>query len=336
LPVFEYAGIRRVHLEVTARCNLACPQCARNDSRGRDHPLLPISELTLDDVKSIFPAELLARLDALYLCGNYGDPMVARDTVEIFEHLRAQNRGLELTMITNGSGRTADWWQALARLGVRVRFSIDGLADTNHLYRRHSSFSTILESVGAFIGAGGHAIWDFIVFRHNEHQVEEARRLSRELGFRELCIKRTARFIHGPVDDLEPPLNPAYRNGAVDVTRERIVSGRYDRHLETLKIRCKALEAREIYVSAEGLVFPCCFTAQLYSEQPRSLALMRLLEAHGGKAAIDGRRGLSEIVEGPFFRAIAESWNGNRILTCAHFCGDTPENLFLAANQLTD
>src|SRR5207302_493437 len=173
--MFGYQAIREVHLEITSRCNAACPQCGRNDSLGRDNPELPLTELSLDDVKALFPAELVARLQHLYMCGNYGDALVARDTLEVFAWLRALNPELRLSMLTNGSGRTGGWWRELARLGVTVHFGIDGLEDTNHLYRRNTSWPRILESVRAFIGGGGRALWDYIVFRHNEHQIEEAR-----------------------------------------------------------------------------------------------------------------------------------------------------------------
>ena len=44
-----------------------------------------------------------------------------------------------------------------------------------------------------FRAAGGHAQWDFIVFRHNQHQVERAQQLSREWGFSKFQVKKTAR-----------------------------------------------------------------------------------------------------------------------------------------------
>ena len=33
-----------------------------------------------------------------------------------------------------------------------------------------------------YIKAGGVARWEFLVFKHNQHQIEEARQLANELG----------------------------------------------------------------------------------------------------------------------------------------------------------
>src|SRR5262249_3748084 len=164
LQVYRYEDIAEVHVELTTHCNASCPQCPRNLSGGPVNPALPLAELSLEDVRRILPDELLGRLRKVYACGNYGDPMVARDVLPIFEHLRAASPRLELGMFTNGSGRTPAFWAALAGVVTYVRFSIDGLEDTNHLYRRGTQWSRILASVEAFIAAGGRAEWDFIVF----------------------------------------------------------------------------------------------------------------------------------------------------------------------------
>src|SRR5690606_20364951 len=96
--------------------------------------------------------------------------------------------------MTNGSARGEEWWQALARAGVEVRFGIDGADQTSGIYRRNTDFTLVMRNAKAFIDAGGRAHWDYIVFRHNEHQVEEARRLSEEMGFVSFRPKRTGRF----------------------------------------------------------------------------------------------------------------------------------------------
>ena len=72
------------------------------------------------------------------MCGNHGDPMVAKDTLDMYEWLRYNNSKLYLHMTTNGGGRSDEWWKNIAKVfgkNGRVTFSVDGLEDTNHLYR---------------------------------------------------------------------------------------------------------------------------------------------------------------------------------------------------------
>lgn len=347
--MYRYEAIREVHLELTTRCNASCPQCPRNLSGGEVNPALPMAELGLEDVQQIFPEELVRRLRKIYACGNYGDPMVAKDTLAIFEHLRRVNGAMELGMFTNGSGRSAAFWADLAKVTSYVRFSIDGLEDTNHLYRRGTVWARIMDSVQAFIGAGGRAEWDFIVFRHNEHQIDEARALADKLGFRRFFVKRTSRFfaagsgsaaLGGPgnkqVRDrdgsaayvIEEPESPLLKNPAVVRLTQ---AGRFADYVAETEITCKALEHSRLYVSAEGLVFPCCWTGALYPPgRPAGTAQMwdlvrRLAE---GKASLDGRtKSIREIVEGPFFQELVpagwakRSVKEGRLQQCVRACG---------------
>jgi len=340
--MYRYEDVREVHLELTTRCNAACPQCPRNLSGGPVNPALPLTELSLDDVKKIFPSELVKRLRKIYACGNYGDPMVAEDTLEIFRHFRAENPTMELGMFTNGSGRSPSFWKDLAKVVSYVRFSIDGLEDTNALYRRNTQWSKIMESVTSFIAAGGRAEWDFIVFRHNEHQIDEAHALAEKLGFRRFFLKKTSRFFSqggvagrqvierdgAPAYVIEEPENPLYRNPAV---AELVRIGKHSDYQAEADIHCKAVAHGRIYVSAEGAVFPCCWTGALYPpNRPAGTAQMwdfikRLPE---GKASLDARlQSMREIVEGPFFQELVPSgWpkrsiKDGRLEPCVRACG---------------
>ena len=84
-PLYLPAGIRVVHLEVSTKCNAACPQCPRNVRGGRDNPALPLVDLSLAQVKLLVDpgATSLAGLRKIFLCGNYGDPTAARDCLAI-------------------------------------------------------------------------------------------------------------------------------------------------------------------------------------------------------------------------------------------------------------
>jgi MoaA/NifB/PqqE/SkfB family radical SAM enzyme len=324
--------------------------CLRNVNGGKANPMLPLRDLKLDEVRRILPPDLVAQLKRIYLCGNYGDPMMARDTLAVFRYFREAQPDIRLEMMTNGSGRTPDWWESLARLEVGVRFGIDGSDQTSAIYRRNTDFSLVLRNAEAFIGAGGKAHWDFIVFRHNEHQVEDARGLSEKMGFVSFRAKRTGRFFSnqksrfkekhevwnekGEVEYyLEKPENPSFLNPSLE--RETLLQekyGSFQAYLDKTAVDCKVQEEGSIYVSAEGYVFPCCWTAiQLYPwyAEAKGTEIWRLLDSlPGGLESISALKlPVREILAGEFFRKlIPERWTrpsiaAGKLKVCARICG---------------
>ena len=349
--MYRYDEIRAVHLEVTTKCNARCPMCLRTICGGEVNPQLPLVEVTLDEAKVIFPKDFIKQLHRFYMCGNYGDPMVAMDTLPIFRYLKSIHSDITLSMFTNGSGRSKEWWTELAQLTDLVHFSIDGLEDTNHLYRRGTRFEKVIESAETFIQAGGKAIWDYIVFAHNEHQVEEARALSKKMGFSQFVIKKTGRFFsnqklsrkhqqvvqkpNGNVDYyLKEPCNEQYKNKALQ--KETMLVKKYGslkNYLDYTPIACKAVNEKSLYISAEGLVFPCCWIGnQLYPwyYKPQSSEVWKKLLGLGaeGKQVLDAKRhSLREVVENLFFqKTIPRSWEeksleSGKLKVCAKTCG---------------
>jgi tetratricopeptide (TPR) repeat protein len=189
----KYEDIKRVSVEITSRCNAACPQCPRTGN-----PILPAAELKISDIERIFPQEFCSQLDLVYMCGNYGDAMTSNTTIPAIEYWHRMGVP-QIGLYTNGSGRNPDWWRTLAQAMTGehdfVTFSIDGLADTNSIYRQNTNWDRIMESVNAFIQAGGKAVWHYLIFEHNQHQVEAARDLAKQLGFVEFVPKATSRFV---------------------------------------------------------------------------------------------------------------------------------------------
>jgi hypothetical protein len=314
------------------------------------------------------------------MCGNYGDPAVARDTLEAFKYFRQHNKDINLSMHTNGSMKRPEWWAELARTIGRkghVIFGLDGLEDTNHLYRQGTVWTKIMENVSAFIAAGGRARWDFIVFAHNEHQVEEAEQLSKDMGFEKFQYKKSARFFsnnQGVAKDehqsqnrkttttlLQAPTNPKYRNAVLDqikeigsvktvTTSDNIVSAdnlheiqgrqRFSHDDEKKKpmervwdkstISCKVAKEKNIYVTAEGIIQPCCWLAgQMYvwyytNEGSQVWDYIRQADID----TIDARgHSIKDIVQGDYFqKIIPESWTkpscaDGKNSMCAKICG---------------
>jgi MoaA/NifB/PqqE/SkfB family radical SAM enzyme len=199
--MYKYDEIKTVHLEITDKCNASCLMCGRNWYGGALNRNLPLTEMSLQDIKNIFPNDLIRQLNRMYLCGNYGDSIMAKDTLPILNHFREINPNISLGMHSNASGRNREWWYNLGNVLNKesdyCRFSIDGLEDTNHLYRKNTNWDKIIESAQSFISGGGRAIWEFIVFRHNQHQIDEAQALAKKLGFKEFQVIKTGRFYSG-------------------------------------------------------------------------------------------------------------------------------------------
>lgn len=240
--IFRFNNVKIVHLEPTTNCNAACPQCLR--TRTEFEP----NELSLEDVKKMFTPDVLMQLEKIYMCGNYGDPASARQTLEMYEYFISVNPNLTIGMNTNGGIRYPDWWTRLAKVMNKpndyVVFSIDGLEDTNHLYRRNVRWSKVIENAKAFIDAGGSAHWDMLVFEHNKHQVDEAHKLAKDMGFNWFRAKVSRRFNRFPVDGISQP---------IEFNDTKVLQG----HIE-----CSAMKENSIFVDASGKVFPCCWQVE--------------------------------------------------------------------------
>jgi len=270
IQMLKVNEIRRVHVELTTRCNARCPMCPRN-YRGFDYNSgYPLCELHLAQFQHIItPIIEQLQLNSTYgvnFNGNLGDFASAKDAAEIVQWLSSQN--IRININTNGSSRSPDWWSHIANPLVQVGFAIDGLADTHALYRQDTDWHKIIENARAYIAAGGRAIWRFAPFDHNRHQEAECRKLAKEMGFVSFeniydgrdsgpVYTRAGEFSHwlGPVGDV-PPLKDMLQS---HVTWYDSKTVKIKKDTEKLNLRCSHLVAKEIYLAADGTVYPCCY-----------------------------------------------------------------------------
>ena len=197
--------IKVLHLEPTDVCQAACPLCARetdkNFRKDRQH------HLDMYKLMQAFDADKIAKLDKMFMCGNYGDPAAGKYTLNIYREFRKLNKKIVLGMNTNGGLQNALWWNELGRIFHQpqdyVVFSIDGLEGTNHVYRKNVTWLRIMQNAQSFIQAGGSAHWDMLVYRHNQHQVDECKQLAQSMGFKWFRAKVSKR---GFTNKLEQPI----------------------------------------------------------------------------------------------------------------------------------
>jgi MoaA/NifB/PqqE/SkfB family radical SAM enzyme len=311
--------IKTLHFEPTSRCNAACPQCARYTIDGDVNPNIQLTDLTLSDIQQYLPVEFIQSLDKMFMCGNFGDPTVAKQCKEIVEYFKSTNPTIAIGMNTNGSTRTTEWWSSLGSILSNekdyVVFSLDGLEDTNHIYRRNTNWQKIIENAKAFINSGGNAHWDMLVFDHNEHQIEEAKQLAKDLGFKWFRYKVSRRFNSIPILNLNKPKN---FDATVNFTD---------------KISCHAMNEQSIYLDAHGHLLPCCFIGNdvysTYDEKSKQ-------ELHDSMQDLSKfnikTNDFGDILNHKFYGDIMRSWDNNPYKVCSKSCRIT-DNKNVFSNQ---
>ena len=328
--MIKYNDIRSVHLEISTRCNAACPDCLRN-YRGVDIiETYPVCDMSLEQVKQLFPVEFIKQLKSFLINGNYGDFVTARDGLAIVEYIMAANPDIHLGISTNASAKPK-MWQRLGELGITVYFRLDGLHDTHKLYRVNTDFDFIINNAKKFIAAGDRAVWSFIPFDHNQHQITEARQMSKDLGFSYFEIVDTGR-------NTMPVFTPDKRLSHLigDYRGSTDFDELYGNFLEYQKtpenavmsekvsreINCYAKNKKEIYVTANGEVYPCCWLGfyPLHSiGKPSSVQLKPLIYKNN---AID--YGLEQAIE--WLVEIEKTWSiptvpEGKLFGCNDNCG---------------
>lgn len=240
--ILNLRDLKVLHIEPTDVCQAACPLCDREtdprfDKKQQHH-------LTMDQISVLISDQQIQNLDKMFMCGQYGDPAAGKHTQEIYRYFRSVNPTITLGMNSNGALQNRAWWYDLGRLFNQSRdyvvFSIDGLSDTNHIYRQNVDWVKLMNNIRGYISAGGSAHWDMLVYQHNEHQVDECERLALDIGFTWFRAKVSRR---GFSNILQMPTGwqlPIAAQGPIN---------------------CHALNESSAYIDAQGRMSPCCWLA---------------------------------------------------------------------------
>ena len=232
--------IKVLHVESTDVCQAACALCARETDTTFRKDLQ--HHLGIEQIQKHFSKDDICKLDKMFMCGNYGDPAAGKNSLNIYRWFREINPTITLGMNTNGALQTTFWWHELGKLFNKpqdyVVFSIDGLEDTNATYRKNVNWVKLMANARAFIEAGGSAHWDMLVYRHNQHQVEECEQLARAMGFKWFRAKISRR---GFTNRLEQPFGWSLPN------------------VHATTVNCHALNEKSVYIDSRGNLSPCCW-----------------------------------------------------------------------------
>lgn len=237
------------HIEPTSKCTLECPLCDRTwfyeTFKKRN-----LHEINIDHL-----VDFVGVNANINMCGNNGDPIYHSKFHTLCQKLKDNNCKIDIT--TNGSAKSKKWWKKLNDIldeNDTVTFSIDGLEDTNHLYRKNAKWKSIMNAVEVLQKRRCNMHWKFIVFKHNQHQIKQAKELSVKLNFDSFRLEHSDRWLGKK--DLMP--DREFVDTYYQHQHQVLIDPNYKTKMQPYCL-VNNKPSRNLYIDAEGDFYPCCW-----------------------------------------------------------------------------
>lgn len=289
------------HIEISSKCTLSCPRCARQEVPNG----LVNTELDLEFFQQNFTPDFVkTNVEKITFCGDDGDPIYAHDLISVIKYIKDIKPTVEIVIITNGSHKKPEWWRDLANVltGIdSVHFSIDGYDHaSNELYRKNSNWDSIILGLRVLRNHSNvQIVWAAIAFSFNEHVIENLKLYSKHLGVDRFQLTRSTKFakvypVYGPIDRLQPNdkfisgterfereiTDFTFRSNPVSTINYTLYNTVKDNKL--IKPLC-TVGNKGLYISAQGLLYPCCWVANRYSHNNEWQDIARRFDLHKRK-----------------------------------------------------
>jgi wyosine [tRNA(Phe)-imidazoG37] synthetase (radical SAM superfamily) len=233
---------KSLHIETTTRCVLACPACPRTTwSQILKRPVSKL-DLDVDLLEKFLDCELGKQFTHFNLCGDYGDPIYYPDLLKLINRFRDR---ISFNIVTNGSRQSEKFWQNLSDIMTEndsISFSIDGLENTNHLYRINSDWKSIMQGLDIMAKSPAHIHWKTIVFNFNFDKLNEIKNFAESKGAT-FHAEKTHRYGDA---SLVPPESYIESN---HLFQEDFVNNQFE-----IEPRC---ETDAKVITADGYLSPC-------------------------------------------------------------------------------
>ena len=355
---WTYENIKSVHLELSTLCNSICPWCPRYVNFSPNvNPNITEGTYTLEQFKKNFPPDFVKQLNFWTFAGDYGDPCTCPEIIPIIHYINEHGTA-DIQINTNGGMKSTYFWHELGKaIKGYVIFSVDGLEDTNHIYRRNVKWDKVINNMRAYADTGARGVWEFLKFKHNEHQMEEAEALADELGF-EIRFKNPNGFEGKPMPARDKDYNIEYEIYPQSDNEIKAIDERVKNWIDTLditdtykaynnrqtKVYCRANHkfggGYEVRINYDGTVWPCSFFGHLsnkdltnrYVGKPQQAQMHDLFKDTDNNL---NNRNLKEILDSDPFKEVYEGWEGNKIMLCSDTCAEfqTMEKIYGSATD---
>ena len=246
---FRWGNYISLSIEPTNSCNLSCPECPT----GTNNLTRKLGLFSIDAFKTMIETNAQ---NLIYLNFYFqGEPFLNKQTTQLIEIASQQN--IYTSSSTNAQLIDKELANKIVSSGLnRIIISIDGSTqEIYEKYRKGGRLNLVIEATKNLLAAKREqksdlkVIFQFLVFRHNEHQIEEIKQLGSSLGVDKVEIKSAQIYNFENSDNI--PRNSRYSR------YKRNKEGKYE---IKSKLRNKCWRMWHSAVVTQDLqVVPCCF-----------------------------------------------------------------------------
>ena len=241
-----------ISVEPTSVCNLKCTECPTGLdelTRYKGHIDFELYKKTIDE----FYPYLMNLI--LYF---QGEPFLNKDIFKLIEYSSIKKRIFTI-ISTNGHYLSVANSKKTINSGLdKLIISIDGTSqDVYENYRRNGDLKTVIQGVKNIVSAKEELksktpfiVIQFLVFKFNEHQISEIKKLSEELKVDKLELKSAQIYDFENDSDFITSVEK-YSRYKKDTNGKYIIKSK-------LKNKCKRLWEASV-ITNTGEVLPCCF-----------------------------------------------------------------------------
>jgi len=240
-----------ISIEPTTACNLRCPECPsglRAFSRPTGNLKQDFFRKTIDELHK----------QLIYLIFYFqGEPYINPGFLDMVKY--AKDKGIYTITSTNGHFLNDANAKKTIESGLdRMIISVDGTTqETYENYRKEGNLESVLQGARNIVkwkkemkSSTPHTIFQFLVVKPNEHQIDEIYKLAEEIGIDEVKLKTAQVYEYEQGNDLIPTIEKYSRY-------KKNKDGTYSVKNKLLNHCWKLWHA--CVITWDGLVVPCCF-----------------------------------------------------------------------------
>ncbi len=249
--VYHWGLPTSISIEPTTSCNLRCPECP-SGLRSFTRP----TGMLENNIYHKIIDELAPRMSYLIFYFQ-GEPYLNKNFLDMVAY--AASKKIYTATSTNAHYLTEEMAKKTVESGInRVIISIDGTTqETYQQYRIGGKLEKVLQGAKNLVkwkkdlkSATPHIIFQFLVVKPNEHQIDDVHKLAKEIGVDEVKLKTAQIYDYENGSDLIPTIDKYTRY-------KQTKSGKWEVK-NPLENHCWKMW-HSCVITWDGQVVPCCF-----------------------------------------------------------------------------